>query len=706
MHAQPAILPVLRPDIEFHPGPDDPNGSPTYVIHDPLRGTFEKATWVQAQILRLLRVPLTVDRLLKQLSTYTTIRVTGQDVKQLCADASRKGLTMDARVADMRVCQAQQTRAKANRPQVLLRKLFYLRIPLVKPDAFLGRTVHLVRHLAGPVAMPVFLFISMIGVILLAQRFDAYLSTFPYFFNLRGTICFTLAIAVVKTVHELSHAYVAKALGNRVPTMGVALIFLFPVAYSDVTDCWRMRSRRKRLLISLAGVMAELVIAGIALFVWAMSPAGLLKSVCFVVSSATLISTLLVNLNPAVRFDGYYVLSDLLGIDNLQSRSFAATRWVLRRHLLGMNVEAPEVGLPQRRLAVMVAYSVFAWIYRLFLYSGIALMLYHWVTKVIGGILFATAIYSFIVKPVVTEAVSVMKMRKRFGWNPRMVVVGILCGLVLLWVSLPLPRWQAVPATTVPQDSQMIYTPGDGVIHQLGIGLGSTVRKGQALFVIDSNELESQARLALLEMQRIGIELAVIKSDDKRRALLPQKTKEMGRATAALESIRAAIARDRIVAEVDGTIVEWDESVCNGTPVGVNRVLGKIVDHRAPVVACYVRHDLVSDVAVNDRVYFTSNATPGRISGMVTNVDPVRTAFLEHRGLASISGGDIAVTVDAQGRLEVIDSYYEVEVMLDHPANALRLGQTGRVWLRSAPRSRLVDLVGYIYRVLIRESSF
>lgn len=701
-----ATLPVLRPDVEFFLGPDEPDGSPSYVIHDPLRGTFEKATWIQAEILRRLRVPTTPEHLLQQLSDGTTIKVSEEDLTRLCANASLKGLTMDSRVADMRAWQVQQQRPRADALVTCFRKLAYLRIPLIRPDAFLERTVGLVRHLAGPAALTAYLCLSTIGVLLLAQRFDAYLATFPYFFNVPGVLAFVFAIVAVKVIHEFSHAYVAKALGNRVPTMGVALIFMFPMAYADVTDSWRMRGRRKRLLIALAGVTAELVIAGLALLVWALSPVGLLKSICFVVSSATLISTLLVNLNPAMRFDGYYVLSDLLGIDNLQSRSFAVTRWVLRRHVLGMEIEPPEVDLSARRLATMVVYALFAWAYRLFIYSAIALMLYHRLTKVIGGLLFFVAIYSLLVKPVVSEMIGILKMRRLLSWNWRTIAAAAVCGTVLGWAVLPISRRQALPATTTARESQIIYAPGDGAIRDLDVGLNSSVREGDTLFVLESRELECEAQLARLEVQRIGLELAIIKNDEKQRALLPRKMEQLTRANAKLESILIAIDGNRFIAEVDGTIVEWDESLRNGTPIGTRQILGQIVDHHGPTVVCYVRHDLISDLAAGDRVYFCSDARPGRLPGVVTFIDPVRTSILEHRGLSSVAGGDIAVTPDAHGRLEVVDSYYRIDVTLDSPADTLRVGQTGRVWVRTAPRSRLADLFRYCHSVLVRESSF
>ncbi|MBN2561808.1 MAG: hypothetical protein JXQ75_12840 [Phycisphaerae bacterium] len=297
-------LPVLRPDIEFYAGPEESDGSPTYIIHDPLQGSYEKATWIQARILTLLRTHMTMRRLMELLAFDSTIRIHEEEVRRLCNNATSKGLTKGAAIGDERALLTVQERPSGNLFETLLRRSIYFRIPLICPDAFLGRTVGLMRYLASPAALTVYFVVSAIGVVLLTQRFDAYMSTFLYFFNIQGVLSFAATISAVKVIHEFSYAYVAKAMGIRVSTIGVALILLFPVAYSDVTDSWRLSSRRKRLRISLAGVIAELVIAGLASFMWAISSPGVLKSLCFVLSSATLTSTLLVNLNPAMRFDG------------------------------------------------------------------------------------------------------------------------------------------------------------------------------------------------------------------------------------------------------------------------------------------------------------------------------------------------------------------------------------------------------------------
>ena len=699
-------LPVLRPDVEFHRGPDELDGAPTYVLHDPLQGTFEKLSWVQAEILRRLRVPSNATRLCDKLADTTTIQVSPDDVRQLCANAAQRGLTLDTRVSRADGPDSCRPHSASPGPTEWFRKLVFFRIPLLHPDGLLERTVGVVRHLGRPAALSVYLCCAVLGLVLLIQRFESYVATFPYFFNLTGALAFGVTVAVVKIVHEFGHAYVAKAHGIRVPTMGVALILLFPVAFADVTDGWRMRNRRQRLWISLAGVFAELVIAGAALVGWALSPDGVFKSVCFVISSVTLLSTLLINLNPAMRYDGYYVLSDLLGIDNLQSRAFAAIRWGLRSGLLGMHVAPPEADWTRRRVATLTLYAVGAWAYRLFLYSAIALALYHRVTKVLGIVLFGLAIFTFLVRPVMAELKGVWGARRLLRPNLRLGLTALALGTLLAWAALPLPRRRALPAVTVAENTQVIYAPGSGVLRDVQIARGSRVHRGQELFRVESEVLEHETRRARLDIERIDIELALLRGDELQRGKLPQKLEERARAKAHLDTLLTARNGNRFVAQLNGAVIEWDESLREGMPIGGEQILGRIGDPRAPRIVCYASHDVVRDLAVGDAVTFCATDRPGSRTGTVRFVDPVRTAYLPQRGLASVAGGPIPVVPNARGQLEIVAPRYAVEVVVFNDDAALRVGQTGWIWLRTAPRSHLFDLLCYGARILVRESSF
>ena len=191
--------------------------------------------------------------------------------------------------------------------------------------------------------------IGVVGLFLVGRQWDAFVSTFLHFFNWRGAVMYGAVLCLVKVVHELGHAYTATRFGCRVPTIGVAFMVMVPVLYSDVSDSYRLSSKRKRVAIAAAGVVAELGLAAVATVLWAFLPDGPLRSMAFVVATSSWIMSLTVNLNPLMRFDGYYLLADGLGLPNLQDRACAFGQWKLRQLLFGAG--SPQPGRWGSRLA-------------------------------------------------------------------------------------------------------------------------------------------------------------------------------------------------------------------------------------------------------------------------------------------------------------------------------------------------------------------
>ena len=236
----------------------------------------------------------------------------------------------------------------------------------------------------------------------MTRQWDLFTASFLHFFSIEGAFTYGAALAAVKVLHELGHGYMAARFGCRVPSMGVIFLVMFPVLYTDVTDAWRLQSRRQRLLIDAAGIIVELAVACVATFLWAFLPDGPARSVCFRAGDDKLGDELLINLNPLMRFDGYYIMSDMIRIDNLAPRAFDLGRWRVREILFGLGQPCPEA-LPRRMVTVLIFYAWATWIYRLILFTGIALMVYHLVFKALGLVLFLVEIICFIVLPVMRE---------------------------------------------------------------------------------------------------------------------------------------------------------------------------------------------------------------------------------------------------------------------------------------------------------------
>ncbi|MCX5728512.1 MAG: peptidase M50, partial [Nitrospirae bacterium] len=275
---------------------------------------------------------------------------------------------------------AYAAQAEAVRPQWLMwlvHHYLFFQIPLVRPDRFLRATLPFVEWLFSKSVAWIIALIGLAGVYLVSRQWDVFTATFLHFFTPRGLALYALSLAIVKVFHELGHAYTATRYGCRVPTLGIAMLVMVPMLYSDTSDAWKLTSRRQRAAIGAAGMIVECALAALAIFAWNFLDDGMARSLVFIVATTSLMAGAAINLSPFMRFDGYFVLSDWLGIPNLQERAFAFGRWQLRRLLFGLDMPMPvPVAAAQRRFLVCFAWGV--WAYRFMLFLGIALMVYHY----------------------------------------------------------------------------------------------------------------------------------------------------------------------------------------------------------------------------------------------------------------------------------------------------------------------------------------
>ena len=340
------LLP-LREEIAICPGPTALDGSPTWTLHDPSCNRFYRLGWPEFEMLSRWQAG-SIDAVTAQVNAETTLAVDAEEVGDLARFLAGCNLV---RQAGPQATAAMVRRAEQMRESLghwLLHNYLFVRIPLLRPDGFLNATYPYVRFVHSRAFALAIVMIGLFGLYLVARQWDVFIGTFVDLFSVTGAVYFAITLGALKIVHELGHAYTAKRYGCRVPTMGVALLVMMPVLYSDVNESWMLTSRRRRLAIGLAGVMAELYCAAIALCVWGFLTPGPARSAAFLVATSTWVTTVLINLSPFMRYDGYYVLSDWLETPNLHTRAFALARWWLRETLLGLRDPPPEA-LPRGR---------------------------------------------------------------------------------------------------------------------------------------------------------------------------------------------------------------------------------------------------------------------------------------------------------------------------------------------------------------------
>ena len=366
-------LPALRSDIQLNESSPEPEGMPTWTLYDPAANKYYKIGWLEFECLARFGKAETGKQLVLLLRKETTLDVDYESVAALVNFLILNNLVRSSGegVAEY----FESYRGKADKPlwQRAVHGYLFFTLPLFKPHKFLSKTYPFISFLFTRYFMTAVLLLLAFGIFLSVQRTDEMFSTFMSYFSFEGVVLFLVSTILIKIVHELGHAYMATKYGVPVTTIGIAFIVMYPILYTETTNAWRLDSRRDRLYIAAAGLMTELALASVALVAWHFMAPGILQSLCFMVAVVSLIASIAINLNPLMKFDGYYLFSDIVGIDNLQDRSFAFLKWRLRRTLWGWDDDVPEMVTADRQ-KLFTGFGFAMCIYRFFLYLGIALM--------------------------------------------------------------------------------------------------------------------------------------------------------------------------------------------------------------------------------------------------------------------------------------------------------------------------------------------
>lgn len=699
-------LPPLREDLDILKGPRDWGGSPTWVIHDPLSSRYAQ---VDERGLALLNVwhKSKPDEILSSVWQTCGIRLDMDELDDFYqfllqnqfvvvnSPALRKRLAFVSAAGQMPFL------------TWLAHKYLFFRIPLVRPDRFLDALYRLLRPLLSAGFVKFTAVVGALALFMTMQRWSELVHAVPWFFSIEGVTVFALTLVSVKICHELGHGLMCKHYDLRVPTMGVAFMVMWPVLYTDATEAWRLHSRRQRALIDSAGVITELLIACYALFFWALLPDGLARSVALTVATTTLVLSLFVNLNPFMRFDGYYFLSDLWNIPNLQTRGFALARWQMRKWLFGIPHPPPEV-FPIAMHRWVVVYAFGTWIYRFFLFLGIALLVYNFFFKALGVILFLVEIWWFLVRPIVNEMKNWSGLLPHIPTRRRLYLLG---GVFLLLV-LGLVPWRsefAAPARLSHAEVLHIYPSQAGRIARIEVKTGDPVQSGQVLFRMEAPELAYQAGVAQLDVARLEnrISRAVGNQEMLSQRLVIQE--QLAAAQSRLEALQEKQSQLLLQAPVAGRVGYIAEDIHSGRWVAADQhlmtLLGTEGDYQ---VVAWVNEDNVSRIQTDRRAAFYTDGGHGpmNLPLEIKAMDAAPVTELSEAMHASLFGGGLPVQKGSENRLIPEIGLYRVRLKplatLDEQQRELK----GWVRFDGERRSLLGRFFRWVAGTLIRESGF
>lgn len=698
----PVVLPKVRQNLRLIPASPDEDGEPRWQIFDPLSNKFFYLSRTGFYLFREWRNAVTDEELLA-LVELRGLDIVKDELTFFIRFLELNHLLESHTDKDLARLQSEVVRHKKHVLMWLLHNYLFIKIPLVRPDLILSRWFPRVKFLFTLRLHWVAFLLGMLGIVMVLRQWETFTHTLQNFFNVSSIFYYIGALVVVKTAHELGHALVAKRYGCRVSSMGVAFLLMTPILYTDTTDAWRLRSRFQRLSIVTAGVRVEIYIACVATFLWGIVPDGGLRSVLFFVATTSWISSLLINTSPFMRFDGYYALSDFLGMENLQPRSFLVGKWFLRERLFGFGFVSPEP-LNRKKCALMVVYAWSTWVYRFFLFIGIAALVYYFAFKLLGIVLFLVEILWFLLFPIGKEIGVWISLRKKMTFNRTSMMTLLLFLLGIAALVMPWQSQISAPAVVTFEHHQTFYPSEPSQVVAWQIATDKKVKQGQLLILLESAEVEQNIHLTQVRLDALQTQWQRASSGAALRETQLTLQTQMLREQSRLQSLLDRREKLAVYAPFEGYIGA-SMSFAKGDFVSDKMPLATLYDEQSGVAKAFISGRKVSQLKIGSIAQFVGN--DGELLNtklVIDKVIPTAMKHLSYPGLASVYGGPIA-TQKMDDQIIPDSATYEVHLTFVDNVPLIRQ-QYGSVNLSIKPTSFLVDGLRYIYGIFIRESGF
>ncbi len=566
--------------------------------------------------------------------------------------------------------------------------------------------------------------------LLAAVQFDALRSRLPdfhTFFNARNVLWFALALAIAKGLHELGHALACKHFGGECHELGILLLVFTPCLYCNVSDAWTFPGKWQRIAVSAAGVAVEVVLAGLCTFLWWFSEPGMFHTLMLSIVVVCSVNTVLLNGNPLLRYDGYYVLADLLGVPNLAQQSRALViRWLWR---LCLGVDEPaHRSLPRRKRALLAGYAVASLIYRWAVVIAILWFCYRvllpYRLELLAQALAVVVLGGMVGAPAWSAAREVSHAgRRRQIHGPRATLtLALVATVAAALLAIPLPYRIHAPVVLQAQDARFVYVVVPGRLLD-AVSVGQVVEKGQALAHLENLdirqqtlELTSQRDRQRLQLQNLRLRLGgdpsvapQIPAAEQALADLEERLRQQLRdedrlvLRAATKGVVIPPPQQEEPPYVAGALHTW-----SGSPLEPKN-LGCLLDTGTPFclvgdpdqleALLVIEQSDMKFVRSGQRVRMELDEVPGAVlDGTIIELAKTDVKVVP-RELAQ--EGDLAVRVNRQGLARPAETCYQARVALDEHNRSLLVGTRGRARILVDPQSlglRTYRALGRVFR--------
>jgi len=546
--------------------------------------------------------------------------------------------------------------------------------------------------------------ITAIGVYFSVRQWDVFINTADGLFSLKGIIAFGITLFILKCFHELGHAYLAHYHGCRVGRIGLATFFFFPMLYTELDDVSSLNSAKQKMLIAAGGVLTEILIAGIATFFWAVLSDGLLRSLAFMVATTCWTTSLLVNLNPFAKFDGYYILSDFLKIENLQSRALAWGNWFLDRIVIGKTLLPPD-NISLLAASNLTIFGLCTWLYQVVLLTSVSYLLYTILLPALGISLFAVVFMTYVMVPAFRRVIKWWKEKSSFSLMRRILLSFFLIGLLCLFF-LPINHTVHLPSIMRSEQISVIRAPENAMILSWYVAQNQRVSKGQQIVAFSSPELDKKIKTAQISFNLSKTRLSRVAGGNKQRELTLVLTQEFEQAKTRLAGLISQAKLLKWDAPEDGLLVDVPLQLQPGQWVSPSQSLGRIIVSPQQEGIAFISEKELPRLLLGAQVWFYPDDPSWPMSqAKVVEIDPFAVEQLTIDELNEVYGGSIRTKKDKDGRAIPIQALHQIRFIVDSPTmnHQSQVQLSGEVVIEVAPESLAAQVWRNFWGLLLTE---
>ncbi len=674
----------LKPRIKVHAQihRHQYRGELWYVLQDHLTGKVFRFTPIAYRVIGMMNGRHSVQKLWEKVSQeYSDDAPTQVEMVQLLSRLYEADVLLCDVEPDTRELLLRSRKSEKSSRKVKFSNPFYFRLPLLDPDLFLERTVRYVKYVYTLPGLLLCVFIIGTALVQAGINWDELTRNLAdRVFAKDNLIILLIIYPFVKGLHELSHGYAVKRWGGEVHEMGIMFLVFMPIPYVDASSSAVFPRRRQRLTVGAAGIAVEMLLASFAMFIWLSMEPGLLRAAAYNIILIGGVSTLLFNGNPLLRYDGYYILADLLNIPNLAQRSMQYLGYLINRYVFGNSrIETPNMA-PGERFWLFF-YGITSFCYRIFIYGAIILFVAG-KFYIFGVLLALWGGFSFIILPLYKKIQTLLSAPVHQANRNRiiLVIVSVITCLLLLLFLLPFPYHSRTEGVVwVPEDAQ-VRSNTAGIVAEIHAQANGNVAKNEVLIECRDPFLSTQIKIFQSRLKEYELRYNAAYATDKVQASILQE--EIIGIRERLSRAEERLAEMLITSPAEGMFVLPQAADLKGRFIEQGELLGYVLKQDATIIRVVVPQrniDLIRGKTEGVELRFS--VKPHVVyTAKVEREIPGAVDHLPSTALGVAGGGSIAVDPLDRSGSKTFERYFQFDLAMGEPLEKFYIGS--RVYVR------------------------